>query len=547
MICKQKLTKTYSTITLLTAFVVSALSTGCFKKGNESVIRAEGAKAKVLHIGNAAEPSDLDPQTTATQPEQNIYLSLYEGLVSVHPQDLSPVAGVAERWEVSEDGRTYTFYLREAAKWSNGDAVTAGDFLFAYERLLSKNLGAPNAQTFYCVEGAEAFHKGNTTDFSTVGFKALDAHTLQIQLTHALPHFLNLLCHHSWAPVHPVTILQHGKMDQRGTQWTRPGNLICNGPFKLKEWNINDKVVVEKNPFYWDANNVKLDEICFYSMDGNTEEMAYRSKQLHVTSKVPASNIVHYQKKNTGELMSSPTLGTEYYLMNTAHAPFNDVRVRKALAMSIDRDALTNRVLQGQQQPANFFTPPNTAGYTCEHCVQEDMNEARKLLTEAGFPEGKGFPEVELLYNTSDRNKKTAEAIQEMWHKNLGIKVVLRNEELKVYLASRRAKDFQVLRASWVGDYLDASTFLELFTSSSNNNFSNWSNEDYDRLIKEASVTLDRKKRLELFNEAEGILLREQPIIPLFYYTSIYLVHPSVKGWHPNVLDLHPHKYLSLE
>ncbi|MFN7140855.1 MAG: peptide ABC transporter substrate-binding protein, partial [Limisphaerales bacterium] len=475
-------------------------------------------------------------------------IALLEGLTYPDPKTLEPRPGAAESWKVSDDQLTYTFNIRKNARWSNGDPVTAQDFVRSYQRMLSPTLAAEYAYMLHYMENAEEFNTGKITDFSQVGAKALDDHTLQIKLRAPTPYFLSLLSHYSWFPVHMPTIEKHGAPYQRGNRWTLPENYVGNGPFVLDSWRRNQLIVVKKSPTYWDANTVRLNEIRFYPIDSDdTEERAFRSGQLHVTQTVPLTKIDVYKRDNPNLIRIDPYLGTYFYRFNVRQAPLNNVQVRRALSMAIDRKSLVENVTRGGQIPAHHFTPKDTAGYTSDAEVPFDIEGARKLLAEAGYPEGRGLPPVEILFNTLEAHRTIAEAIQQMWKKNLNVDARLVNQEWKVYLDSQKQGNFQVSRAGWIGDYPDPNTFLNMWLTGGANNQTGWSNPEYDRLIAEAGRTADQQKRYDLFRQAERILMAESPIMPIYFYTRVYLKHPSVQGWYPNILDNHPYKYVYLE
>ncbi len=530
-------------------FLMALLSilVGCKCSKRETPVE-HGNRNQILHLGNQVEPSDLDPHTTTGVAEINIHMALFEGLVSPHPEDLSPLPGVAKRWEIDDAGRVYTFYLRENARWSNGDPVTATDFQFSVKRILSPTLGAANAGLLFVLKNARGFHSGEIDDFAQVGVKVLSEHVLEYTLAEPAPYFLSLVMHPAWYPVHEATLRAHGAADERATGWTKAGFHVSNGPFRLKEWKVNEVVGVEKNPFYWDADVVRLREIRFYPIENlNTEELAFKAGQLHVTEAIPSAKLTSYRQANSPFLRLDPSLGTEYYLLNTESPPLDNNKIRRALSLSLDRQSLVDNVKGGGQKAAYHFTPPQTAGYTSSAKLKENVEEARRLLAEAGFPNGQGFPTSELLFNSSENNKAMAEAIQQMWKAALGIRVELRNQEYKVYLNSRNTGDFQIARSSWIGDYNDPNTFLELWTSGSGNNHSRWRNDNYNNLIVQAAQTNDRKNRFDMFSKAEETLLQESPIIPLYFYVNAYLIKPEVKNWHPTQLDWHPYKHIYLE
>jgi len=316
----------------------------------------------------------------------------------------------------------------------------------------------------------------------------------------------------------------------------------------LKEWRLNDVLIVEKNPDYWDADTVKLKEIRFYPMESvETQDRAFRAGQLHNTYETLPAKIEDYQKNSPGLLHIDPYLGSYFYRINTTNKPFDDVRVRRALAMAIDRETIVKNVTRGGQIPANFFTPPGTAGYTTRARIASDVEEAKRLLAEAGYPNGEGFPKTSIIFNTSENHRAIAAAIQEMWRKNLNIDIELNNQEWKVYLDAQRGLNYFVSRAGWIGDYVDPNSFLDMWTSWSQQNQTGWSSEAYDELIKKAGETSDAAARIEYFQQAEEILMAEAPIIPIYIYTRVYLLDKGVKGWNPTILDHHPYKHLYLE
>ncbi len=508
----------------------------------------KGNRLQILHKGNGQEVQDLDPQIVNSVSEFNILSALLEGLVGEDPKDLHPVPGVAERWDISEDGKTYTFHLRENAKWSNGDSITSQDFVESYRRILSPALAADNAYMLYPVQNAEAFHKGELTDFTKVGFEAPDARTLIMRLANPTPYFLSLLSHYSWFPVHIPTVQKHGPVNERGSRWTLPNRFVGNGPFNLEEWRLNVRVRVKKSPTYWDASSVALNAIVFHTIDSvDVEERAFRSGQLHVTDAIPVNRIDRYRREQPDLLRIDPYLGTYFFRVNVTKPPLDSRLVRRALALAIDRQSIVDNVTRGAQLPANAFTPPNTAGYTSAASLPYDVPQARRLLAEAGFPEGRGLPPIEILFNTSENHKIIAEAIQQMWRKNLNVAATLLNQEQKVYFDSRRQMNYQVIRSTWIGDYNDPNSFLNLWLPGAGNNMTGWSNPEYDRLIAEAGRTADQAARYTAFRQAEAILLEEAPILPVYFYTHGFLIRPSVKGWYPTILDHHPYKHVRLE
>lgn len=505
-------------------------------------------EAGILDYGNGVEPQELDPHLTTGFNEHKIESALFEGLVQLDPKSLEPIPATAESWTVSEDGKVYTFRIRENAKWSDGSPVTAHDFVYSFQRILSPGLASEYAYMLFCIENAQAFNEGKITDASQVGVKALDDRTLQVTLRNPTPWFLSMQVHNSYLPVQKAAVERKGRMDERGTGWTRPGDFVGNGPFKLVTWRPNEIIETVRNEHYWDAAKVRLNGINFHPIESSlTEERSFRSGTLHATSTVPLNKIRVYQRDNPELIRIDPFFGTYFYRLNVTRKPFDDPRVRRALAMAIDRESIVRNVTKGGEDPAYFMTPPNTAGYTCRTLITEDVAEARRLLAEAGYPDGRGWPGGEILFNTLEAHRSIAEAIQQMWRTNLGIEVTLSNQDWKVYLDSMTNLDYDIARSGWIGDYYDAMNFLECFITDGGNNRTGWSNPEYDRLLREAEATLGKTQRLELYQRAEAILLEEMPIVPIYFQKRQYLISPVVKGWEPSILGQVIYKDIYLE
>lgn len=508
------------------------------------------AKPQIWRVGNGVEPEDLDPQAVSGVGEQKVIMGLFEGLLTEDPHDLHPVPGVAEAWEVSADGLVYTFHLRANARWSDGTPLTAADFVASYQRMLTPKFAAEYSYLLWFVVGAEEFNAGRLTDFTQTGFKAVDARTLQVTLNHPTPYLLKIIASHiAWDVVPTRVIAKFGPLDRKQTGWTRAGNLVGNGPFVLKEWLPNQKIVLARNPNYWDAATVKLDGIEFYpTEDIATEERMFRTGQLDKTNELPVAKIDTYRKDNPDALHIEPWLGLYFYRCNVTRPPLTDKRVRQALALAIDRESLIKNVVRGDEQPAYAVSYPGTAGYTPTARLTGDLAKARQLLAAAGYPGGRGCPTIELLYNTSQNHRAVAEAIQAMWRKNLGVEVSLVNQEWRVYLDTQhKTHDFQLERSGWIADYLDPHVFLEIWTTGNGNNDTLWSNAAYDRLGQSALAAKDDTERYALYQQMDAILVDECPVIPIYYYTRVYAMSPKVKGYWPTLLDNHPYKYIWLE
>jgi oligopeptide transport system substrate-binding protein len=531
-------------LTLLGIAVAICLFPACVRR--ESPVD-QGNREQILHRGISHDLASLDPHLATQTSDYSVLSSLLEGLVSEDPVDLHPVPGVAERWDVSPDGMNYTFYLRENAKWSNGDPVTAQDFIASWKRILTPSLGSDYANLFFILQGAEAFNKG-LAGFEQVGLSASDARTLQVKLEHPSAYFLSLLSHMSWFPVHLGTIEKSGPIADRSNTWARPGTFVGNGPFNLTAWREGQEIVVEKSSTYWDQATVRLNGIHFHAIDSiDVEERAFRARQLHITEAMPPSKVDAYRRDSPQFLRVDPLLGTYFYRLNTSRPFLNDVRVRRALALAVDRTAIVEKILRAGQLPAHAFTPPGIAGYTANASIPTDFAAARQLLVEAGYPGGKGLPALELLFNTSESHRLVAEAIQEMWRRELGVEVRLANQELKGTLEARRAGGYQIMRSVWIADFIDPASFLDIWQSDSGNNYTGWKNLDYDALLFTAAREHNPTARMAMLQKAEALLLRNVPMIPIYHYTHSFLVQPSVKGWHPTLLDHHPYKHVWLE
>lgn len=507
-----------------------------------------GTEQQILYFGNGTDVTGVDPHGTNGMPEARIINSLLEGLVSKHPKTLEVVPAVADRWEASDDNMTYVFHIRDNAKWSNGDAVTAHDFVNSWLRGLMPSLANETITSLFVFKNAEKYYRGEITDASQIGFRALDDQHLKIELENPTPYFLQLLDYIALFPVHTGNIKKFGALDDPANPWSKVGNFVGNGPFTLKDWVPGRSLVVEKNPYYWDKDAVRLKEIHFMPIDQLlVEERMFKARHLHRTEWMPLSKIPAYRERNDPEYNHYPYLSTYFYVFNVTKPPFDDVRVRKALAYAVDRKSLVENVTNGVQSATGAITPPNTLGYTSRTQITFDLDRARQLLAEAGYPNGDGFPNVELTFNSSEDHRKIAEAIQQMWKKNLNINIKLKNQEWKVFLHELKNLNHSIARMGWVGDYIDPNTFLDLFTSISGDNRTGWKNPEYDDLLRKASTTADKHQRYELFQQAETLLLSEVPFIPLYNYTTNNLISTHLKGYEQNILDYYSYKHLYLE
>jgi oligopeptide transport system substrate-binding protein len=514
-----------------------------------SLTLREANKNKILLITVGSEPRTLDPQEAQGVTEHHIIMAVIEGLVAPSIDDQSKVVpGMADRWQHNEDYSVWTFHIGEDRKWSNGDPVTAEDFVFSYKRMLTASFGAQYSDNLFILKGAEDYYRGKITDFDQVGVKALDSHTLRIELVGPTPYLLSLVQHDSWLPVNPKAILKFGNIDTRDSKWTRAENYLANGPFKMKSWRPNDVIEVVRNPLYWDAANVKLNGINFYSIENiNTQERAFQAGQLHKTDQVPLDKVPYYRRTRPELIRIDPYEGVYFYRINIARKPLNDPKIRLALNLAVDRDAIVKNILREDQKPATGYTPPGMGDYQPLDKMHYDPERARQLLAEAGYPNGKGFPKFTIHFNTSESHRAIAEAIQQMWKEELNIDVALENQEWKVYLDTQNNKNYDLSRSGWIGDFMDPVTFLSMWTTGNGNNNTNWGNPKYDAFIQQAARTGDPKARLEILHQAEDLFLSEAPVVLVYWYTNAYLLQPSVQNWNPLVLGNHNYKYIDLK
>ena len=503
--------------------------------------------ATVLQRGNGAEPETLDIHKSSGVTEANIERDLFEGLLT-EGADGKAQAGVAEKWDISADGKTYTFHLRRDAKWSNNTPVAADDFVYAWQRALAPETASDYAFILWPIAGAEDYSKSTSKDPATLGFKALDPYTLEVKLKAATPYFLNVLLHPMAFPLPKAVVSKLGK------DWTRPENMVSNGAYVLREWQPQQHVRLDKNPYYRRSQEIAIDSVYYLpTEDKNTELKRFRAGELDITYDIPSDQIGWIKENLADAFHNSPYIGTYYYALNLHNPVFKDKpKLRRALALAIDRDILTSKVAQAGESPAWGWVP-KVDGYTQQSMAEKSLDktvrlqQAKQLYADSGYSADKPL-ELEILYNTSDNNKKLAVAIAAMWKQTLGVKTSLRNEEWKVYLSSRKQKQFQVIRAGWIGDYNDASTFLSIFKSDVGEmNTPGYQNPDYDKLVKDAENQADNSKRLALLQQAEQVLLTDMPIIPVYFYTTQHLVNPKITGWIDNIMDVHPTQYLGVK
>ena len=543
-------------IRALSPFLALAISllflAGCGK--NETRVDS-GIRDQILHVGNGSEPPTLDPVSVTDFVSFKIMEALWEPLLDYDPVNNEMVPMAADSYDMSDDGLTYRFYLRKDAKWSNGDPVTAADFEYGIRRYLEPNNAGPYTEFFKGIRNAIAYSRGETIEatgeklitWEDVGVKAVEEYVLQIDMEHPNLDLEIYVGNPYFYPIHRPSIEEFGAIDEtKNTRWFAPGSLVTNGAFSLKSWEPNKVLVVEKNPHYWDADTVRLNEIHYYPIDNqDTEFNSFRAGQLHITSTVPSSQMLRLKTSEDPAFRLTPFFGTYYYEFNNKQPPFDDSRVRRALAYAIDRDQIVEFIAQGNQEVARSFIPPGAGQYTPSTKFNPDLDRARELLAEAGFPGGEGFPSTEITFNTSDAHRAIAEAVQQMWKTELGIDVTLANQEWKVFLETRRQGNYQIARAAWVGG-LGFAGYLDIFESNSGNNNSFYSNSEFDRLVAEGARQASPKTRMQLFKRAEAVLLQDMPIAPIYHYTNFRMVHPAVVNFHNSPIDQRPWKYVYL-
>lgn len=481
------------------------------------------------------EPKSIDPAKNTAIDGGTVIYHVFEGLTRLDKNNKAQPA-VAESWDISEDGLTYTFHLRKGVNWSDGKPVTAKDFEYAWKRVLNPETGSEYAYQLYYIKNGEKYNNGEAKA-EDVGVMAKDDKTLILTLESPTPYILELLAFFTYMPVRQDIVDAHPE------DWTQsPETYIGNGAFVMTAWNHNDSIVLEKNPNYWDIQRIRPDKVTFLMInDANTELAEFENERLDFGDNPPANDFPRL--KEMGVLHIDPSLATYGYVFNTKKAPFDNPKVRKAFSLAIDRKAIVETPPTVGQEPAGGWVSPGIpdadptkdfrdVGGDYYDVNKASVEEARQLLTEAGYPDGKGLPEITLLYNTSEGHKQIAEILQEMWKKNLGVEVNIANEEWQVFLQDRHDGNYQIARLGWFADYIDPMTFLDMFTTGSGNNDAGWSNKEYDELIDKAKRTTDSTERMKYLHQAENILMDEMVVLPIYFYVNSYVVRPNLKGYH---------------
>lgn len=506
------------------------------------------AGAAILRLGNGAEPESLDPHVMTAFTDQNLALALFEGLCALDERTSQPVPAAAESWSVSPDGRTWTFHLRAGLHWSNGEPLTAADFVASWRRALAPTLAAEYAYLLYPLDHAEALNTGAATDFATLGATAPDARTLRLALARPTPYLPALTANPIWFPINPRVVAQHGAPTARDSAWTRPGHLVGNGPFVLTEWVPQAHLKVARNPRYWDAARVALDGMTFFPTENpDVDERNFRAGQVDLTAELPLAKVDAYRREAPASLRLDPFLETVFLRFNTTRPPFTDARVRRALSLAIDRAQLARTLLRDTRAPAPHYTPPDCAGYTATARVPTDFAAARALLAAAGYPGGRGFPAVEAQVRNDELHARMLEVLQAAWRRELGITVTILPLEQKTWVRNQQTLDYTLSSARWVGDFVDPVTFLDMFVGGGTNNWTGWADAGYDALIQAAAAAPTPAARLAAFQAAEARLLEAAPVAPVYFGARTYLLAPRVHGWEPALLGFHQYKKIRLD
>ncbi len=496
---------------------------------------------------NGTEPESLDPHIVTGIPEMRITKALFDGLVKLDPREARPIPALAERWDISPDGRVYTFHLRTNAVWSTGEPITTADVVWSWFRALNPATAGDYAGQLFYIKGAEDWYNGKAKDPSQVGIQALDDHTLRVELNAPLAFFPDLCAFPTLAVVPRAVI------EKYGDRWLHAQPLPTSGAFTLGAWRVNDKVRLLRNPRYWDDADTASEIIDVLPTGSpNTSLNLYETGVADVVwdkDLVPAELIDVLKQRP--DFHTFDYLGTYFYRFNVTKPPYHDARVRLAFAMVTDKSRITTKLTKGGEKPAVHFVPDGVANYEAPHGPSFDLEQARRLLAEAGYPGGKGFPRTTYTFASGSAggarmHGKIAVELQQMWREALGVEVELRQIERKIFYSSQSRLEYDISASSWIGDYNDANTFLDLFTSFSGNNRTGWKHARYDELIRQANLETDLTKRAGLFREAELILITgEAPIVPLYFYAGFSYYHPErVGGIWPNILDEHPLQYI---
>ena len=529
--------KSFRMVVLLVACLAAW---SCGESGNN------GPPVSTLNRGLVTDAESVDPHEARSTQAAQVLRDIGEGLISYSASG-TLVGGAAESWSVSDDGLTYEFKIRDDARWSNGDAVTAGDFVFALRRLVDPATAAFYAEAVVSIKNAEQIIAGELSP-DELGVAVAENNTLVITLQLPTPYMLSLLTHPSTFPLHPGSVAEYG------SDFTRPEYLLSNGAYKLESWETASVLRLRRNEHYWNNAATNIEAVNYLVITQELTQLnRFRAGEIDITDTIPTEGFATIREQYAEQMHISPYLGIFYYGYNLSKPPFADSpQLRQALSMAIDREVLVEKVIGRGEAPAYSWVPPGVNNYepirlSYADLSQEERNAAaRRLYREAGYSD-ENPAQIEVRYNTSDTQQRIALAIQSMWAEALGVETTLVNEEFQVLLANMREGEVtQVFRSSWIGDYNDAHTFLNILQSGNPANTPGFNNEFFDKRMQDAAEQTDLRKRRLYLEEAERVLLSEHPVIPLYFYVSKHLVSPRVQGWGDNVLDYHYSQHLSL-
>lgn len=523
----------------------------CSREGRQD--GAPGVKRRIPSDRHFARslgmPEYLDPGLCSESEGGTVIQDCFEGLYVYGPDHDTWPSGVALDHTVSEDGKTWTFSLRRDAKWSDGQPVTARDFEWSWKRVLDPKTASRYAAILWFIEGAKEYNLAEGDALpglrEKVGVRAVDDYTLEVKLVGPTPFFKYLTAFYTYAPVPRHVVETHGD------KWARAENIVSNGPWKITEWAARQRIVAQINPHYWGKDDLPFDQITYrITQDQDPAHNMFLSGEMdYLDSKVPPAMLPKYRRENDPRFKQTPYLGVYYYMINTRSAPFDKVLVRRALNLAIEKVKLGKYIVKGGQQEAWSMVHPGleSLGYKKAQGESYDPDKARELLAEAGYPEGKGFPNFKIIYNTLEGHRLVAEFIQQEWRKNLGISCDLDNMEWKVMLKKQHARDFQVSRMAWIGDYVDPLTFLDLWEGKNPNNRTGWDNAEYNRLIAASMREADPQRRWDILKQAEEIFCQELPVIPIYYYVKSDLLQPWLKGYTPHLQGVHTTRWFKVQ
>jgi oligopeptide transport system substrate-binding protein len=500
---------------------------------------------RVLHRGNGSEPKTLDMAHVDETVGSRLLFDIYEGLMS-SDADARLIPGVASSWEVSDDGLVYTFHLRDDSLWSTGEPVVAEDFVASFRRYVDPDTTSPNAQFFYPLKNARAITTGQLPA-ETLGAQAIDDRTLEITLEQPTAWVLDLFATRQGYPIHRSSLAEYGD------RFARPGTLVGNGAYVLTEWVVQSHILLEQNPHYRNRDSLEIDKIYFYpTEDISSEFKRFRAGELHYTNDIPSQQFRWINEKIPAYLQSGPYLGVYFMPIDTSEPPFDDVRVRKALSMTVDREIIAGKVAGTGELPANGLVPSYVSGYSgagyewLDWPMEDRIREARRLYAEAGYSSDNPL-KFTIHYNTSENNKRIVLALSAMWKQALGVRTSILNQEWKVYLQTRKSRElWDMLRMGWIAGWDDPYSFLEVLLSESDFNDPGWRDPEYDRMLAEGNAMLDPAARAKILARAESRMLEEYPVIPLYYYATNRLVRPELAGYRINILDRDPSRHYAI-